>query len=51
MNVYNITNKSISFFLNLFKFDNSPKGIDKFLEVEFRERDREWAKIHFSNRH
>ena len=51
MNVYNITNKSISFFLNMFKFDNSPKGIDKFVEVEFREQDREWAKIHFMNRY
>ena len=51
MNVYNITNKSISFFLNLFKFNTAPKGIDKFVEVEFREQDREWAKIHFSNRH
>ena len=50
MNVYHITNKSIQFFLVLFKFDNAPKGIDKFVEVEFREQDREWAKLHFMNK-
>lgn len=50
MNVFNITNKSIRFFLDLFNFDNGPKGIDKFVEVEFKEQDREWAKIHFMNR-
>lgn len=49
MNVYHITNKSISFFLNLFKSSTTPKGIDKFVEVEFRPQDREWAKIHFMN--
>ena len=50
MNVYHITNKSINFFLNLFKFDSNPKGIDKFVEVEFRPQDREWAKIQFMSR-
>jgi len=50
MKVYNITNKSISFFLNLFKFNKYPKGIDEFVEVEFKEKDRVWAKLHFSNR-
>jgi hypothetical protein len=50
MNVYHITNKSIRFFLDLFKFDNAPTGIDQFVEVEFREQDREWAKIHFLNK-
>ena len=50
MNVYHITNKSINFFLNMFKFDNSVKGIDKFVEVEYRPQDREWAKIHFMSR-
>lgn len=50
MNVYHITNKSIRFFLDLFKFDNAPKGIDKFVEVEFKEQDREWAKIQFMSR-
>lgn len=50
MNVYHITNKSIQFFLDLFKFDNAPKGIDKFVEVEFREQDREWAKLNFMNK-
>lgn len=50
MNVYHITNKSIRFFLDLFNFDNGPKGIDKFVEVEFKEQDREWAKIHFMSR-
>ena len=51
MNVYGITKKSVNFFLNLFKFDNAPKGIDKFVEVEFKEQDREWAKIHFMAHH
>jgi len=50
MNVYHITNKSIQFFLNLFKFDFSSQGIDRFVEVEFKEQDREWAKIHFKSR-
>lgn len=51
MNVYGITNKSLSFFLNLFKFDHATKGIDQFIEVEFRPQDREWAKIQFMSRH
>lgn len=50
MNVYHITNKSIQFFLDMFKSDPAPKGIDKFVEVEFREQDREWAKLHFMSR-
>ena len=50
MNVYGVTNKSVQFFLNLFKFDTAPKGIDKFVEVEFKEQDRGWAKLHFMNR-
>jgi len=50
MNVYHITNKSINFFLNLFKFDFSSQGIDRFVEVEFKEQDREWAKLHFMSR-
>lgn len=45
MNVFTITNKSISFFLNLFKFDlDHETGLDKFVEVEFRPQDRTWAK-------
>jgi hypothetical protein len=51
MNVYGITNKSIKFLLGLFKFNINPQGIDKFIEVEFKEQDREWAKIHFMNRY
>ena len=50
MNVYNITNKSIQFFLDLFRFDPAPKGIDKFVEVVFKEQDREYAKLHFMSR-
>jgi hypothetical protein len=50
MNVYHITNKSIHFFLKLFKFDNAPQSIDRFVEVEFKEQDREWAKLHFMSR-
>lgn len=45
MNVFTITNQSISFFLNLFKFDlGYETGLDKFVEVEFRPQDRAWAK-------
>ena len=50
MNVYHITNKSIQFFLDMFKSDPAPKGIDKFVEVEFKEQDREWSKLHFMSR-
>jgi hypothetical protein len=50
MNVYGITQKSINFFLDIFKFNNAPKGIDQFVEVEFKPQDRQWAKIHFMNR-
>ena len=34
----------------MFKSDPAPKGIDKFVEVEFKEQDREWAKLHFMSR-
>lgn len=44
MNVYGITEKSISFFLNLFGSNRvNETGIRKFVEVEFRPNDREWA--------
>ena len=44
MNVYGITEKSISFFLNLFNRNHvNETGIRKFVEVEFRPTDREWA--------
>jgi hypothetical protein len=50
MNVYGITQKSINFFLDIFKFNNAPKGIDQFVEVEFKPQDRQWAKINFMHR-
>lgn len=44
MNVYGITNKSIKFFLDMFKHNIRSKAIDKFIEVEYRPQDRFWAK-------
>lgn len=44
MNVYGITEKSINFFLNMFSVNTiNEEGIRKFVEVEFRPSDREWA--------
>ena len=44
MHVYGITEKSIQFFLNLFGGNRvNETGIRKFVEVEFRPYDREWA--------
>lgn len=51
MNVYSITNKSVQFFLNLFKRNSRTKAIKQFIEVEYREQDREWARLHFMSRH
>ena len=51
MNVFTITNQSINFFLNLFKFDlDHETGLDKFVEVEFRPQDRTWAKEQLKKR-
>lgn len=44
MNVYGITNKSIKFFVDMFKRNIRSKAIDKFVEVEFRPHDRFYAK-------
>jgi hypothetical protein len=44
MNVYGISNKSIKFFLNLFKRINRNEAINKFVEVEFKPQDQIWAK-------
>jgi hypothetical protein len=44
MHVYGITEKSINFFLNLFGGNRvNETSIRKFVEVEFRPYDREWA--------
>jgi len=44
MHVYGITQKSINFFLNLFGGNRvNETVIRKFVEVEFRPYDREWA--------
>mgnify|MGYP001253138604 FL=1 len=44
MHVYGITKKSINFFLNMFSFNRvNETGIRKFVEVEYRPYDREWA--------
>ena len=44
MNVYTVTNRSINFFLNLFKRISRNEAIDKFVEVEFQPQDQIWAK-------
>jgi len=51
MKVYHITDKSINFFLKLIKFKKVPTGIDRFVEVEYKPQDHEWAKIQFMSRH
>lgn len=44
MNVFGITQKSISFFLGMFYQHNvNENGIRKFVEVEYKPYDREWA--------
>ena len=43
MNVFGITQKSISFFLDMFyKHNVNENGIRKFVEVEYPSDDREW---------
>ena len=43
MNVFGITQKSISFFLDMFYQHNvNENGIRKFVEVEYPSDDREW---------
>jgi len=44
MNVYGITNKSIQFFVNLFKRINRYEAIKQFVEVEFKPQDQIYAK-------
>lgn len=42
--VFTNTKKSIDFFLNCFSFLNAEQDpIRKYVEVEFRPKDREWA--------
>ena len=44
MNVFGITQKSISFFLDMFyQHNDNENGIRKFVEVEYKPYDREWA--------
>ena len=44
MNAFGITQKSISFFLNMFyQRNDNENGIRKFVEVEYKPYDREWA--------
>ena len=44
MNVFSNTQKSINFFLNMFhKYTTDEDSIRKFVEVEFRPDDRQWA--------
>ena len=51
MNVFGITQKSISFFLNMFYQHNvNENGIRKFIEVEFQPDDRKWAYEQFKTK-
>lgn len=51
MNVFGITQKSISFLLNMFyNGDNNENGIKRFVDNEYRQDDREWAYIQFKNK-
>ena len=44
MNVFGITQKSVSFFLDMFyKHNINESNIRKFVEVEYSPDDREWA--------
>ena len=44
MNAFGITQKSISFFLNMFyQHSVDESNIRKFVEVEFKPDDRQWA--------
>tara|TARA_R100000231_G_C5212776_1_gene131043 strand:- start:41 stop:214 length:174 start_codon:yes stop_codon:yes gene_type:complete len=44
MNAFGITQKSISFFLNMFyQHNDNENGIRKFVEVEYAPNDRDWA--------
>lgn len=51
MNVFGITQKSISFLLNLFYNDNNHEnGIKRFVNNEYKQDDREWAYAQFKNK-
>ncbi len=42
--VFGITKKSVNFFLNMFHFNTiDENGINRYIEVEYKPRDREWA--------
>ena len=44
MNVFGITQKSVNFFVNMFdKHFVDEDSIKRFLEVEYRPNDRQWA--------
>ena len=44
MNAFGITQKSISFFVNMFyQHNDNENGIRKFVEVEYAPNDRDWA--------
>jgi len=48
MNVFSITQKSISFFLNLLQFgDNKQDSIKHYIDIEYMPIDREWAYTKF----
>ena len=45
MNVFGITKKSINFFINMFDRNSiDENGIRRYVEVEYRPNDWQWAK-------
>lgn len=45
MNAFGITKKSISFFVNMFNSNRTDEnGINRYIEVEYKPDDWEWAK-------
>ena len=43
MKVFSITQKSINFFVNLFQVKNNKEDIKKYVDIEYKPIDREWA--------
>jgi len=42
--VFGITQKSVNFFLNMFHFNTiDENSINRYIEVEYKPRDRQWA--------
>ena len=51
MNVSKYFKNFFHIFYGAYKHYNNAQNIDRFIEVEFSPKDREWARLHFFNRH